>query len=70
MGKSVVEDGDDAWLKSKEYLERAEMIFIERMGLARRWVLIGELYYFIRACIIIYPMWGLNSTFEHVMILI
>lgn len=39
------------------------------MGLARRWVLIGEIYYFLRACIIIYPMWDMNSTFEHVMIL-
>ena len=40
------------------------------MGLARKWVLIGELYYFIRACIIIYPMWNNNTTFEKVMILI
>lgn len=50
-------------------MDRAEIIYKERMGLARKWVLIGEVYYFIRACIIIYPMWNNNSTFEKVMIL-
>ena len=63
-------ESDNAWQKSKEYLDRQEAIYISRMNLARNWVIIGEIYYFVRACIIIYPMWGQNSTFEHVMILI
>ena len=49
---------------SQEYLQKQEHILIERMSLARKWVIIGLVYYFIRATIIIYPMWKQNTIGE------
>lgn len=36
--------------------------------MARKWVIIGEVYYIIRAGIIIYPLWNNNTIFEKTMI--
>ena len=39
------------------------------MSLARKWVCIGLTYYFLRACIIIYPMWTQNTQGEQWLII-
>ena len=40
------------------------------MSIARKWVSIGLLYYFLRACIIVYPMWKQNTFAEQILILV
>lgn len=40
------------------------------MDLARKWVQLGLGYYFLRACIIIYPMWTQNTFMEQILILV